>query len=456
MGQLTIVRKYFDEIRSGNKRTEWRDESRWVQRLVEKPYVVIRNGRNGRSPYLVIQITGNSEASRDDVKAAHGEEALSHFKTDKIRAIHLGDIVEVWDPKKNDFFRDESSLLHQPSTRKTSTPEKQKHAFRDAGSTLPLDLHVNSLQRRDLTKLPKQTLHKAFEAVPKAIDQALSIAQGAQKEGRRPMLREPVEVKVGSRFSGLGTAEEALSILGQFAPPKFVVRYGCDHSPDAYSFYKERFISTAPAGDKPHFFHDVLDLAEIPEELWNKTFAEKKQHFQASALKKEAPCKTHGRKCKMPDVDMDLSGSVCKEYSAQGNKAGTEGRYVMSMLAHFADLRQRRVPIRVSENVISAEGQTAIASTMPDCDVRYIITMPEDVGFGCVRRDRGWLVGVAEPFRFFMDPNVVYQEMAKLLSANQVPQAEIWFEDEKGLKEERRSASTRLRSCGENGSLCLG
>ena len=396
------------------------------------------------------------EASRDDVKAAHGEEAWSHFKTDKIRAIHLGDIVEVWDPKKNDFFRDESSLLHQPSTRKTSTPEKQKHAFRDAGSTLPLDLHVNSLQRRDLTKLPKQTLHKAFEAVPKAIDQALSIAQGAQKEGRRPMLREPVEVKVGSRFSGLGTAEEALSILGQFAPPKFVVRYGCDHSPDAYSFYKERFISTAPAGDKPHFFHDVLDLAEIPEELWNKTFAEKKQHFQASALKKEAPCKTHGRKCKMPDVDMDLSGSVCKEYSAQGNKAGTEGRYVMSMLAHFADLRKRRVPIRVSENVISAKGQTAIASTMPDCDVRYIITMPEDVGFGCVRRDRGWLVGVAEPFRFFMDPNVVYQEMAKLLSANQVPQAEIWFEDEKGLKEERRSASTRLRSCGENGSLCLG
>ena len=114
------------------------------------------------------------------------------------------------------------------------------------------------------------------------------------------------------------------------------------------------------------------------------------------------------------------------------------------------------VPIRLSENVVNPEGQSAIHSVMPDCERRYIITMCEDAGFGSVRRDRGWLAGVRAPYRWIADPNLIYQHLSSILSQKQVPQSELWWEDDDGLQRERRKMAGRLRKFELHGALCLG
>ena len=420
---------------------------------------MLRNGRSGTSPYLIVQVTGSSKSSLEEVKEAHGQEALDCFKDNvQVRAIHLGKVVEVYDPKKNYFYHNSCELKLLPRSKKTTTPSKYAERAASAGP-LPLDLHVNGLARKT-GNVPDQnsmSLEKAFDRLPLGISQAMSSGRKAEKEGHKPLLWEPVEINVGSRFSGLGTFEEAVSILQNFTTAKFSMKYGCDHNADAYEFFKKRFINGTKASDKPHFFNDVMDLAKIPEEVFMMPFAEKLEWVQKHMeLKEEAPCKVHRKTCELPAVHMDLSGSVCKDYSVQGGKRGTEGQYVLSMLIHFESLRRRKVPIRLSENLISAEGQTAIASTMPDCETRYIITMPEDAGFGCVRRDRGWLVGVAPPFKFFMDPNKVYRDMVEVLSEGQIPQEKLWFDDADALKEERKQSAGRIRKFNEEGSLCHG
>ena len=58
--------------------------------------------------------------------------------------------------------------------------------------------------------------------------------------------------------------------------------------------------------------------------------------------------------------------------------------------------------------------------------------------FASVRRDRGWLAGVCPPFRFYKDPNEMYQQLTAFLSQKQVPQSKLWFEQKDGLDEQRR------------------
>eukprot|EP00438_Fugacium_kawagutii_P026405 Skav210805 [mRNA] locus=scaffold2924:4832:6600:- [translate_table: standard] len=270
------------------------------------------------------------------------------------------------------------------------------------------------------------------------------MAMDLKKQGHKPLLWQDLALKVGTRFSGLGSCEEALKIMEPHVSAKFEVCYACDHDADSFQFYKKRFMKGA-AASKHHYFNDVTDLVKLNADLSQKSFGEKKAEVEKADMASQAPCKIHGKKCQIPWTDMDVSGSVCKDYSAQGFRAGCEGKYALSMLTHFQELRKRQVPIRISENVVSAEGQASIASAMPDCEVHYVITMPEDCGTACVRRDRGWLVGVSAPYRFIRDPNITYAHLASILAASQVPQAELWFDDEKGQETEMKSASSRLR-----------
>ena len=89
---------------------------------------------------------------------------------------------------------------------------------------------------------------------------------------------------------------------------------------------------------------------------------------------------------------------------------------------------------------------------MPDCERKYIITMCEDVGFGSVLRDRGWLTGVRAPWRWIGDPNRIYTstsapfcQKSKFLNLN------LWWEDADGLQRKRRKMAGRFRK-----ALCLG
>ena len=340
---------------------------------------------------------------------AHGEEALQFFKTDDITAILLGEVVEVHDPK-TPFYRRcrdlENSFPH--AVDKTTTPKK--HASRDcAAGPLPIDLHVNALRRRDFGLLQSQSLQEAFSGLKLAISAAKESAQEFVNHGHEPLLLHKKTLEFGTRFSGIGTCEEALAILEPELPLTFRARYACDTNSDAQAFLQDRFASKHKG---MHMYHDVMDLADVPESIWGQSFAEKRETIKAMKFKTSAFCHKHGKKCPVPSVDVEVAGTICKDYSPQGTKKGAEGMNVVSMLCHFEDLQRRSVPIRLSENVVNPEGQSAIHSVMPDCERRYIITMCEDVGFGSVRRDRGWLAGVRAPYRWIADPNRIYQHLS--------------------------------------------
>lgn len=454
MGHLCIKRQFFDEVLQGKKTKEFRDATKSTDTVCQRPYLVLRNGRTGKCPYLIVKVTGSSESSREEVVEKHGEDALCNFKTDNIRAIHLGQVVEVYDPKNGYFFKSKSDLGAGPCLKKTTTP-KRFSAREPAAGPLPLDLHVASLKRRDLRKLPQQSLLQAFENLPLVIKEAGMLAMTLKEQGHKPLLWEDSVLKVGTRFSGLGSCEEVLAIIEPHVPTKFQIEYGCDTDPDSFKFYKKRFMKGTRASTH-HFFHDVADLVKLDGDLSKKSFPEKKAAVEKANIAKCAPCKIHRKKCEVPWTHVDISGSVCKDYSCQGARAGIEGQHALSMLTHFTELRRRGVPIRISENVISAEGQATIAQAMDDCQARYLITMPEDCGMGSVRRDRGWLAAVAPPFRFFQEPNQVYSKLSEFLAGKQVAQSELWFEDEKGQQLEMQSFESRFRPYKEGATLCFG
>ncbi|CAK9054294.1 unnamed protein product, partial [Durusdinium trenchii] len=308
---------------------------------------------------------------------------------------------------------------------------------------LPVDLHVQQLKRRPVSSLPTMDLEEASERI-------IHCLKRMKQDAGSGLLWEGKTIRVGTRFSGIGAVEEGLCILEKHTPSKFQVKYACDIDEDCFNFYRSRFSPS----QQFHYFSNVMDVVNVDPTISKLTFLEKQKVVEGLTIKKRAICKCHKKECTIPGVLMDVSGSICKDYSPQGQQKGVEGVHALSMLVRNAELRRRKVPLRISENVVSAEGQKAIASSMSDCDLKYVITMCEDrdAGYGAVRRDRGWLAGVCPPLAWVKDPNETYQKLCAFLSEKQVSQDKLWFADGKDdiLQKELQTSATRFRPY-ENG-----
>jgi len=88
---LTLKRKWFDLIATGEKTEEYREiKPYWTTRLKGRDYDVVRfrNGYNSDSPYMLVEVKhivkayGNAEWGGGD---------------DKLYVIKLGKVLEVWD-----------------------------------------------------------------------------------------------------------------------------------------------------------------------------------------------------------------------------------------------------------------------------------------------------------------------------------------------------------------------
>ena len=200
-----------------------------------------------------------------------------------------------------------------------------------------------------------------------------------------------------------------------------------------------------------------MDLWDVPKDFKQMSFASKKEWFQKVGSKKmrfKVPCARHNRSCQVKSVEFDLSGHCCKDYSKAGSLKGVEGDFAASMLAHFQYLEQTGVPIRASENVLSGEVQGAVKDAMQGLDTRYLVVAPEDAGFGSVRRDRGYLFGLAKPYKWIADPQKIYNKLACKLAERQVQQEELWcFDGEEDLRRERQNAQSQFRKFEPNGFL---
>jgi len=75
---LSIYKKWFDEILSGNKKTEYRDIKPYYDKLLSKKYTEVKlvNGYGAKRPYVVVAV-------------------MKIIKSQKFYEIHLGDIIET-------------------------------------------------------------------------------------------------------------------------------------------------------------------------------------------------------------------------------------------------------------------------------------------------------------------------------------------------------------------------
>ena len=97
---LTIMRQWFDKIRTGAKTTEYRVASKKMDGICSAPYIKFINGYHSNAPYLIVQSKGWTKATLEEVAAAHPE-AVNLFHPDRgIIAIHLGKVLHIYDPKK--------------------------------------------------------------------------------------------------------------------------------------------------------------------------------------------------------------------------------------------------------------------------------------------------------------------------------------------------------------------
>ena len=278
-------------------------------------------------------------------------------------------------PKKGMYRKGDDAVLGW-STSATTSPAKHATRASHAGA-LPVDLHSAQLRRRPVASLPSMGLEEACKRIGECLSQAKTRALSEEKQG---LLWQDKRISIGTRFSGIGSVEEALHILQKHVPAKFQYRYACDHDEDSWNFHRSRF----PPGQNFHFFKDVMGFGQHWSGSFEADFCSQTEGSWRTQYQKQARCLCHKKECTIPNVQMDISGSVCKDYSSQGQQRGVEGTYALSMLVRNAELRRRKVPLRVSENVVSPEGQKAIASSMSDCDIRYIITMCEDGSCQCL------------------------------------------------------------------------
>lgn len=364
---LSIQRQWFDKIIAGEKTSEYREDTSRIKTIASHRFLMLRNGRTPKDPYIVVEILNSEVVSRDHVASQIGQEAVeSLFKSDvPIRAIALGRVMEVWDPKRGMFRKgDDKELGWNMSA--TTSPGKHSMRMPNVGP-LPVDLHVQQLKRRPVSSLPTMDLEEASERI-------IHCLKRMKQDAGSGLLWEGKTIRVGTRFSGIGAVEEGLCILEKHTPSKFQVKYACDIDEDCFNFYRSRFSPS----QQFHYFSNVMDVVNVDPTISKLTFLEKQKVVEGLTIKKRAICKCHKKECTIPGVLMDVSGSICKDYSPQGQQKGVEGVHALSMLVHNAELRRRKVPLRISENVVSAEGQKAIASSMSDCDLKYVITMCED------------------------------------------------------------------------------
>lgn len=248
---------------------------------------MLRNGRSNKDPYAIVEITGSSVGSKADAAKVIGQNAAnSLFKSDDIpvRSIFLGDVLEVWDPKKGMYRKGDDAVLGW-STSATTSPAKHATRASHAGA-LPVDLHSAQLRRRPVASLPSMGLEEACKRIGECLSQAKTRALSEEKQG---LLWQDKRISIGTRFSGIGSVEEALHILQKHVPAKFQYRYACDHDEDSWNFHRSRF----PPGQNFHFFKDVMDLVSIDPAVSKLTFAAKQKVVEGLSIRsKHAACVT--------------------------------------------------------------------------------------------------------------------------------------------------------------------
>ena len=103
-------------------------------------------------------------------------------------------------------------------------------------------------------------------------------------------------------------------------------------------------------------------------------------------------CVTHGKRCMLEEVDIDVSGFPCVDYSPAGNQLGIYGMTLPVLLALLKWHRSRKTKLVFLENVPEFPVEILILLMTDLYDVRYFYMKPADAGCEHLSRMRVFII----------------------------------------------------------------
>ena len=131
-----------------------------------------------------------------------------------------------------------------------------------------------------------------------------------------------------------------------------------------------------------------VSLAEMVDwSLWEK------MHFVFSAqCVPYINCICHSQPCMLEEVDIDLSGFPCVDYSPAGNQAGVHGPTFPIILALLKWHRERKTKLVFLENVPEFPIEVVLSLMIDLYEIRHFYMQPADAGCEYLSRMRVFII----------------------------------------------------------------
>jgi len=161
-------------------------------------------------------------------------------------------------------------------------------------------------------------------------------------------------VTFSSQFSGMGTMEEALHIIGIHARAcglKFdsTTLHCCDINKGCQKILK---------GMSSCVFADMGGFCKLPNQLSKAdTYAAKIRLALKAPPQRQCLCVVHGTRCHIVPTDIAAGGSPCTDHSLIGRRAGVHGPTFSCFLSWARWVSAADIGVAVHENVVPFPSQ---------------------------------------------------------------------------------------------------
>ena len=146
-------------------------------------------------------------------------------------------------------------------------------------------------------------------------------------------------------------------------------------------------------------------------------------------LREKAPCVLYPlQACSMPQSDIDITGTPCKDYSRRGRQMGRQGPWAKVLLTWLKVHRTLETPVLMHENVSDFDGEVldSCMSDMYDI-ITFDVVSPKDVGMtGLARPRRVHTLLHKLKVRVLHDPRSMLATLQDAAQQVQVQLTDLW------------------------------
>jgi site-specific DNA-cytosine methylase len=151
-----------------------------------------------------------------------------------------------------------------------------------------------------------------------------------------------------------------------------------------------------------HICRDVMAHVQLP--VWNADWSFRDKCFAVltSPVSPVLWCDFHEQQCRLPDVDLDVSGFPCVDWAPSGNRLGVEGPTIGVLLCICHWHLERETPLVLLENVPDFRTELVFALMQHKYYIVVIYLSPKNVGAEFLSRERVfiWMVHMSSLLLF--------------------------------------------------------